>query len=180
MRPERDTKKYLRLFNAKQKPIITSCNDGHRTGKLICWAVLFLLAIFIAGCGDGGVGGAAGSGGANEVDYAANIINETESIDADIAYAGSLAAPAVATGFPVMVDQQGVFINAVKAAPGVLYAAYIQTGSPHLMLARSEDNGVSWTRSIIDFGGVNASLAVDGDNVYVSYIDQCWYTLKFA
>jgi hypothetical protein len=79
-----------------------------------------------------------------------------------------------------MVDSQGVFVYAVKATPGALYASYIQNGSPYLMLARSDDNGTTWHRSIIDYGGIYASLEVDGDNVYISYIDQSWNTLKFA
>jgi hypothetical protein len=133
---------------------------------------MFLLALIIGGCGDGG--------GVNATGSDESLPAGSESIGADTAHAGSLAAPSVVAGFPAMVDQQGVFINAVKAVPGMLYAAYIQTGSPYLMLARSENNGASWTRSIVDFGGVNASLAVDGNNVYVSYIDQCWNTLKFA
>ena len=131
---------------------------GRHPGKNVRLFLLIVCLLAITGCGGGG-----GSTG-----------NVTGSSTSDI----NILSPAA--GFPLMVDPQGVFMEAVKVTPAAMYACYIQTGSPYLMLARSENNGASWHYSTIDFGGTFASLEVDGDNVHVSYLDQCWKTLKFA
>jgi hypothetical protein len=180
----------------------TSSTNRHNPGKLMHLAVPALLALMIAGCGGDNGSGSTGASALNSTsinmtasddatcftaEYAAEntTVNPPahSSEEIDVAAGNLLHAfsiPVVTSAGPVMVDPQGVFVYAVKAAPGAVYASYIQTGSPYLMLARSEDNGTTWRKSIIDYGGIYASLDVDGDNVFVSYIDQSWNTLKFA
>ncbi len=144
--------------------MLKSAFERCRFANPLCYLFLAMVMLIITSCGGGGGGGGGG----------APAGNVTSGVTGD---AGTLQA---AAGFPVLVDPQGVFMYAVKATPGAIYACYVQSGSPYLMLARSEDNGASWHYGRIDFGGVFASLAVDGDNVYVGYIDQSWKTLKFA
>lgn len=139
--------------------MLKSISTGHRFGKVMLSAVLAATMLVMAGCGSG-----EGDGEATEI---------TDSPDAVISLK-------VKASIPVVVAPDGVEANAIESTSSAIYSCYIQSGSGNLMLARSEDKGASWRHGIIDYGGNFASLSVDGDKVYVSYIDQVWKTLKFA
>ncbi len=182
-----------------------TCRNERTFGTVAHLALPALVLLMLSGCGGGGSDNFSSGGnhdpaatGSSSVTTAVEITSDTsvETTSYDTVDLGNdtavsrenllssavrrTTAPAPAAPFPVMVDQQGVFMSAVKADGGSFYACYNQTGSPYLMFAKSDDNGISWSYSTIDYGGIYASLTIEGNSIYVGYVDQSWKTLKFA
>jgi len=76
--------------------------------------------------------------------------------------------------------------NSIDVNGNTVYVSYYDSENMDLMLARSMDSGLTWKESDIrkvdSKGNVghDSCIAVDGNNVYISYYDSTSRNLKFA